>query len=312
MTTVRTAVAGGATASLPAGLGRIRALWALCKPRINALLLFTAFCAMVMAQKGIPSWRVLVPGLVGLALAGGGSAALNMWYDRDIDAVMSRTRHRPLPQGEVQAATALVLAIAMGVAGVAIEAIWVNGAAALWTTVGYVYYGIVYTMLLKRRTPQNIVIGGGAGAIPPLVGWAAVTGHLAVPAWLLFAVVLLWTPSHFWGLALYKADDYANAGVPMMPVVRGIRSTRRQMLAYATLLWAVTLAITPYTRAPIPYAAGALTMAAGFWWINYRLLRSDLTDTTWARRTFLASLAYLPAAFTWVVLCTLWSGGGLG
>lgn len=277
----------------------------LTKPRIAVLLLFTAYAAMIVAAGGLPTWRQTVLGLVGLGLSAGGAAALNMWYDRDIDAVMSRTKGRPLPTGIIAPTQALLFALALGVASVLLLGLAVNWLAAALSGAGYLYYGVVYTMLLKRRTPQNIVVGGGAGAFPPLVGWAVVTGHLSLMPILMFAVVVLWTPSHFWGLALYKNDDYTRAGVPMMPVARGSRSTKRQMVAYAVLLLLATLVMAPMMKAQLLYAACAVVLGGGFLYSNLRLLRQPDADLTWAKRTFFVSLLYLPAMFTVMAVCAL-------
>lgn len=283
----------------------VRAYGVLTKPRIALLLLFTAYCAMIVAEGHLPSVPDTVLGLGGLALSAGGAAALNMWYDRDIDAVMKRTAGRPLPAGLVRPAHALVFGLALGVTSILVLGLFVNGLAAGLSAAGYVYYAVVYTMWLKRRTPHNIVVGGGAGAFPPLVGWAVVTGHLSVTAWLLFAVILLWTPAHFWGLALYKNDDYTRAGVPMMPVVRGVRATKRQMVAYAALLLAISLALAGFVRTGWIYAILAAVLGTGFLLVNLRLWRAPDDQFIWARRTFLASLLYLPALFTAAVIGSL-------
>lgn len=283
--------------------GGIAAYVELTKPRIVALLVFTAYCAMVAAAHGLPGWRLTAATVTGLAFSAGGAAAVNMWFDRDIDAVMSRTRHRPLPAGLVAPGLALCMGLALGAAGFMLLWRWANPLAAWLSLAGYLYYAVVYTMWLKRRTPQNIVIGGGAGAFPPLVGWAAVTGHLGVTAWALFAITFFWTPSHFWSLALYKEDDYAAAGVPMLPVVRGREATRRAMLAYATVLLPVSL--VPWVAGAVPAAYAVVAALAGvwFWWGNFRLLRAKTDETTWARRTFVGSLVYLPVVYTALAVC---------
>ncbi|MDQ0191051.1 protoheme IX farnesyltransferase [Alicyclobacillus cycloheptanicus] len=282
-----------------------KAYLTLTKPRIAILLLFTAFAAMIVAAQGIPTLRQMVLGLVGLGLSAGGAAAINMWYDRDIDAVMTRTAKRPLPSGVVSPGQALTFGLLLGVASVVLLATTVNWLAAILSGAGYVYYAVIYTMLLKRRTPQNIVIGGGAGAFPPLVGWAVVTGHLSLMAVLMFVVIFLWTPSHFWGLALYKNEDYTRAGVPMMPVAKGSRSTKRQMVAYAVLLLAASLALTPVMRAEILYTVLAGIFGLGFLLVNIRLLSEPDDEHRWSKRTFFASLLYLPAMFTVMAICAL-------
>jgi protoheme IX farnesyltransferase len=258
-----------------------------------------------VAQDRLPSLTQTLAGLGGLGLSAGGAAALNMWYDRDIDAVMKRTAGRPLPAGLIRPVHALVFALALGAASVLVLGLWENGLAAGLSATGYLYYGVVYTMGLKLRTPQNIVIGGGAGAFPPLVGFAVVTGHLSITSWLLFVVILFWTPSHFWGLALCKNDDYARAGVPMMPAVRGARATKRQMAAYAVLLAAVSLVLAGYLRAGWMYACLAAILDAGFLWVHLRLWRDPEDSVVWARRTFLTSLLYLPVLFAALAIGSL-------
>lgn len=286
------------------GFDVAKAYLTLTKPRIAVLLLFTAYAAMIAAAGRLPSIHQTVLGLLGLGLSAGGAAAINMWFDRDIDAVMSRTRHR-LPAGLIAPGQALGFGITLGVSSVLLLGVTVNWLAAGLSGMGYVYYAVVYTMLLKRHTPQNIVVGGGAGAFPPLVGWAVVTGHVSVTAILMFSVIFLWTPSHFWGLALYKNDDYTRAGVPMMPVVRGPRSTKRQMVVYATLLLVVSLAVAPAMKAAVLYALVAITLGGGFLLVNLRLLWEPDAQTLWAKRTFFASLLYLPALFAGMAVCAL-------
>jgi protoheme IX farnesyltransferase len=210
-----------------------------------------------------------------------------------------------LPAGVITPAQALLFGLLLGVTSVVLLGFTVNWLAAALSGAGYVYYAVVYTMLLKRRTPQNIVIGGGAGAFPPLVGWVVVTGHLSLMAVLMFAVIFLWTPSHFWGLALYKNEDYTRAGVPMMPVARGSRSTKRQMVAYAVLLLAASLALTPVMRVEGLYAVLAGVLGLGFLLVNLRLVLEPDDQHTWSKRTFFASLLYLPAMFTVMAICAL-------
>ncbi|EJY54437.1 protoheme IX farnesyltransferase [Alicyclobacillus hesperidum URH17-3-68] len=277
----------------------------LTKPRIAVLLLFTAFAAMIVAGHGVPSVSKAILGLLGLGLSAGGAAAINMWYDRDIDAIMTRTSKRPLPAGMMTPRKALIFGLGLGVLSILLLALTVNWISAALAGAGYVYYAVIYTMLLKRRTPQNIVIGGGAGAFPPLVGWAVITGHLSAMAWLMFAVILLWTPSHFWGLALYKNEDYTRAGVPMMPVIKGARSTKFQMVAYAVALFAASLALTPVMHAKLLYLVAASVLGLAFLCVNVRLLAEPDTKCAWAKRTFFASLLYLPAIFTIMAICAL-------
>lgn len=270
---------------------------ALTKPRIQLMLLFTAYCAMVIANRAAPDIRITIPTLAGLALSTGGSAAINMWYDRDIDAIMGRTSHRPIPTGQVKPAGALIFGVALMGLSFGILIVWTNVLTAMLSFLGAFYYAVVYTMWLKRRTPHNIVFGGGAGALPPLIGWTAITGHFSWPAWIMFGIIVLWTPPHFWSLALYKNQEYARAGIPMMPTVRGARSTKIQSLMYAITLVPVSLSL---------YLTGAVTemfvwMAAiasfVFLWAVIRSWMESDDTFIWPKRTFLWSLGYLPSLF---------------
>jgi len=220
---------------LPAEAARWQDYVSLLKPRVMSLVVFTALTGMVCT--GRPMNPILAAvAILCIAAGAGGSAALNMAYDADIDALMRRTRHRAVPAGRVQAADALALGIVLSLFSVGIMGLAVNWLAAGLLAFTIFFYAVVYTLWLKRRTPQNIVIGGLAGALPPVVGWAAASGHAPLDAWLLVAIVFFWTPPHFWALSLYTTGDYAQAGVPMMPVVRGAASTRWQILAYSLVL----------------------------------------------------------------------------
>jgi protoheme IX farnesyltransferase len=226
---------------LASGAARWQDYLSLLKPRVMSLVVFTALTGMVCA--GVPMNPLLgAVAVLCIAVGAGGSAALNMAYDADIDALMRRTRRRAVPSGRVQAADALALGIALSLFSVGIMGVAINWLAAGLLAFTILFYALVYTVWLKRRTPQNIVIGGLAGALPPVVGWAAASGHAPLNAWLLVGIVFLWTPPHFWALSLYTTGDYAQAGVPMMPVVRGAASTRRQILAYSLLLAPLGLA----------------------------------------------------------------------
>ncbi|EPZ53038.1 heme o synthase [Alicyclobacillus acidoterrestris] len=282
-----------------------KAYIALTKPRIMLFLLFTAYCAMVVAQAGIPDLRTTLVGLGGLALSSGGGAALNMWYDRDIDAVMHRTANRPIPSGLVKPWHALAIGVGLGALSCVVLALWCNLLATSLSMAGYLYYAVIYTMWLKRKTPQNIVIGGGAGAFPPLVGWAAVTGHQSFAAWAMFAVIFLWTPAHFWALALYKNEDYARAGIPMMPVVRGARTTKRQMVIYTALMVMASWILVGAVREQVFYMIAATGIGCVFLRLTICLLRRQTDDEGLAKQTFFLSLIYLPAVFAVMVVCAL-------
>jgi heme o synthase len=231
-----------------------------------------------------------------IAVGAGAAGALNMWYERDIDALMRRTAARPLPAGRMMPGEALGFGTVLAVGAVVVMWLAVNGAAAALLALTIAFYVFVYTIWLKRRTPQNIVIGGAAGAFPPLIGWAAVTGDIGWSALSLFAIVFLWTPPHFWALALYRADDYAAAGVPMLPVVAGARATKRQMLLYTLVLWPVS--VTPWLLgvAGRPYGAGALALSALFTVFALRVCRDDGDHA--ARLMFGFSLLYLLLIFS--------------
>ncbi len=279
-----------------------RAYLALTKPRIVALLLVTALCAMIVADGGLPPLGRTLWTLFGLGLSCGSANAVNMWYDRDIDRVMVRTRRRPLPTGVLRPADALWAGVIGQAASIVVLALLAGRLAALLSFLGYAYYVGVYTLWLKRRTPQNIVIGGGAGAFPPLVGWAAATGHLSWAAWLMFLIIFLWTPPHFWALALYRQEDYRRARIPMMPVVRGERATKWQSLAYAVLLVAASATLYLTGVVGVAYLAVALALGLGFVALSVRLLFERLPDVTWAKRAFHFSLAYLTIVFAAMVL----------
>jgi heme o synthase len=277
----------------------------LTKPRIMMLLLFTAYCAAVAAQRGIPSFDTTVGLLVGLGLSTGGSAAINMWYDRDIDRVMSRTQQRPIVTGQVSAAGAFCFGIILGVLSFIVLYFTVNPVSAYLSTAGYIYYAVVYTMWLKRTTPQNIVVGGGAGAFPPLIGWAAVTGHVSLAAIIMFAIIFFWTPAHFWSLALYKNADYVRANIPMMPVVRGARVTKLQCVVYNALLLGVSVLLYFTGAVGMTYLIAAIVLGVLFLIASIRMWFESDTEFVWVRRTFVFSLMYLPLLFVFIVLGSL-------
>jgi protoheme IX farnesyltransferase len=236
----------------------------LTKPRVIELLLVTAVPPMFLAEQGWPSWSLVIAVVVGGALAAGGANTINCWIERDRDQLMNRTHNRPLPRGEIIGSHALVFGIVLNVIAFVLLASVTNLLAASLTMLATLFYVFVYTLWLKPRTPQNIVIGGAAGAVPVLVGWAAVRNDLAAPAWILFAVVFAWTPAHFWALALKYRDDYAKAGIPMLPVVRGVSVTTRQIAGYAMITVALTFALTLTDDVGRFYALAALVLGALF------------------------------------------------
>ncbi len=272
----------------------VRDYLSLLKLRIVTLLDATAVGVMLPAAHGHPRVSAVVAVLVGITLAAGGANAINMWFDRDIDAEMTRTRRRPLPAGRIPPWHAVVLGLALNAAAFAVLWAFANLLAALLALTGTLIYVFVYTMWLKRSTPQNIVIGGAAGAVPPLVGWAAASGRLDVTALAFFGVVLFWTPPHFWALAQMIKTDYARAHVPMLPVVAGDAPAKRQSIVYAVLTAAVSLVPFFTGSAGAVYLAGAFVLGAGF--IGVALL--DLQGRRWTRRVFSYSIAYLALLFT--------------
>jgi heme o synthase len=269
------------------------ALIALTKPRIIELLLVTTFPAMMLAARGWPGTSLVLATLVGGTLSAAGANALNCYLDRDIDALMQRTASRPLPRQDVEPSTALGLGIALGAGGFAWLAVTVNVIAALLTTGALLFYVLVYTTWLKRRTDQNIVIGGAAGAVPVLVGWAAVTGTVGLEAWILFAVVFYWTPAHFWALALRYESHYARAGVPMLPVTKGVEVTSVHIVAYAGLTVFASVALIPLAGMGPLYAVPALVLGAWFFGEAWKVLKRPET----AMSLFLRSTYYLALLF---------------
>jgi protoheme IX farnesyltransferase len=250
--------------------GRVASYVALTKPRIIELLLVTTLPTMILAAKGLPGWSVVLATLVGGTLAAGSANALNCYVDRDIDAVMRRTTHRPLARHDVSPRAALVFGLVLGTVAVALMGLVTNWLAAGLTAAAIAFYVVVYTMLLKRRTPQNIVWGGAAGCMPVLIGWAAVTGSLAWPAAVLFAVIFFWTPPHFWALAIRYRDDYARANVPMLPVVAPAERVATEIVAYAWLTVLASVALWPLATGWV-YGALAVLAGAGFLGAAHRL-----------------------------------------
>ncbi len=273
----------------------VRAYVALTKPRIIELLLVTTVPTMVIAQRGIPPVSLVLATLLGGSLAAGSANAINNYFDRDIDQLMQRTSRRPLPRASVTPAAALRFGVVLGVTSFAWLAATVNLLSAVLAMAAILFYVFVYTLGLKRRSPQNIVIGGAAGCVPVLVGWAAVTGEVGLPALLLFAIVFAWTPPHFWALALKYRDDYERAGVPMMPVVRGVAETARQILLYSVLLVCVTLMFGAVGQMGMLYLVSALLLGGLFISKAWQLLRN--ADERNAMRLFRYSITYLGLLF---------------
>ncbi len=285
-----------ATIEQQAEESRVSDFFALLKPRVMSLVVFSGFAGMWIA----PGFDRLHPvlaltAMLALAVGAGAAGAANMWYERDIDAVMRRTRGRPLPMGRVAPEEALTFSAVLSVLSVLTMGLALNWTAAALLGVANLFYVFVYTVWLKRRTPQNIVIGGAAGAFPPMIGWAAVTGHVTLFPVILFAIIFLWTPPHFWALSLFMSDDYKRAGIPMMPAVRGPESTRRQMLAYTLILTPVALA--PYLLGYIGAGYGIVALVLNLFFIFTAVrVMLDRTDKS-ARLMFGYSIFYLFAIF---------------
>jgi protoheme IX farnesyltransferase len=283
------------------GRSTVAAYFALTKPRIIELLLITTVPSMILAAGGWPGTWLVTATLIGGSLSAGGANALNNYVDRDIDQVMRRTRSRPLAREVVPPIHALVFGIVLGAAGFAWLWATTNFLAAAISTAALLFYVFVYTLGLKRSSAQNIVIGGAAGAAPALVGWAAVTGALALPAWVLFLVVFYWTPPHFWALAIRYRDDYERAGVPMLPVVAGVEATTRKMLLYTSLMVAISLLLVPVAGMRWIYLSAAIGLGAWFLWDTWRVYRRPED----AMRLFTTSTVYLSALFAAVALDVL-------
>jgi protoheme IX farnesyltransferase len=284
-------------------LATLGAYLRLTKPRVIELLLVTAVPPMVLAQQGLPRISLIAAVVIGGALAAGGANTINCWIERDRDQLMKRTHNRPLPQGQIVPARALVFGIALNVVAFVVLATVANLLAAALTLSATLFYVFVYTLWLKPRTVQNIVIGGAAGAVPALVGWAAVRNGLAAPAWLLFAIVFFWTPAHFWALAMKYRDDYAAAGIPMLPVVRGIEETTRQIAGYAMVTVAVTFAMPLTGQVGRFYAVSVFVLGALF---VIRALGLMRTPTPQAAIKFFAwSNVYLMLVFVAVAVDAL-------
>jgi protoheme IX farnesyltransferase len=274
---------------------QLRAFYALTKPRVVSLIVFTAVIGMFLAVPGMVPPQILIAGTLGVALVAGAAAAVNCLVEQKIDALMRRTRWRPLPRGELTAAQALLFAGALGGVGLWILFHFVN-ALTMWLTVAtFTGYAVVYTVLLKQATPQNIVIGGASGAMPPVLGWAAATGEVSIDAMILFLIIFAWTPPHFWALALYRTEDYAKAGVPMLPVTHGKPYTRLQVLLYTLILFAVSLLPFVIRMSGWLYLAAALVLGGVFVAYAVRIYRT-YSDAL-AQKTFRYSILYLALLF---------------
>ena len=283
----------------------------LMKPRVMSLVIFTGFAGMYLAPNEAPiTMSSLLLGAISLfaiAAGAGASGAINQWYDRDIDAVMKRTKDRPIPSGRVQSEEALALGIVISILSVLLLSLSANLLAGGLLAFTIFFYAVIYSVWLKRRTPQNIVIGGAAGALPPMVGWAAVSGAISLESILLFAIIFIWTPPHFWALALVKNDDYKAANIPMMPVVAGVADTKQQIFIYALIL--APLGVAPYFIGMSSAIYGAVSAILGLWFLHgaWKLKQSDNLEL--AMPLFKVSLYYLSLIFLGLILDRALLGG---
>ena len=280
--------------------------WQLLKPRVMSLVIFTGFVGMFLAPADMHPLLFTIS-LFAIAAGAGASGAINQWYDRDIDAVMERTRGRPVPSGAVEPAEALSFGLVISTLSVLLLGLASNWLAAGLLAFTIFFYGVVYTVWLKRSTPQNIVIGGAAGALPPVIGWASVTGGLSIEPLILFAVIFMWTPPHFWALALFRNEDYVRANVPMMPVVSGAAETRRQILIYAVLLAPLALAPALIGMTSMAYGIVAGALGLNFVRLSWALYRRP--DDAAAKRLFAFSILYLFLLFLGLVVDRLLVNG---
>ncbi len=274
--------------------------WNLTKPKVVLLIVFTALVGMLLAAEGPVPLDVLFFGLIGIGLSAASGAAINHVVDQHIDAIMDRTKSRPLPTGSVDQRQALLFAIGIGVLGISMLWAFINTLTAILTFFSLVGYALIYTMYLKRATPQNIVLGGAAGAAPPLLGWTAVTGQVETEALLLFLIIFIWTPPHFWALAIRRREEYAKAGIPMLPVTHGVDFTKVQILLYTILLFLVTLVPFLIQMSGLIYLAGAVSLGVGFLYSAIRLYR-DPAPARNAMKTFGYSILYLSLLFAFLL-----------
>ena len=283
------------TTALTAFWPRIGEYYRLCKPKVVYLILFTAAAGMFLSTPQLVSIDVLFFGLLGIGLGAASGAAVNHWVDQRIDEVMARTRNRPLPQGSISSRSALTFAISLGVLSMVVLVAFVNVMTAVLTFLALIGYAVVYTMFLKHSTPHNIVLGGAAGAAPPVLGWTAVTNELSVDALILFLIIFIWTPPHFWALAIKRRDEYRKAGVPMLPVTHGVQFTKLHILMYTLMLLSITLLPFVIQMSSYLYLAGAVGLGLGFVYYATRLYLSD--NDEYAMKTFGYSIFYLSALF---------------
>jgi len=272
----------------------------LCKPKVVALIVFTAVVGMLLSTRGFVPLDIFIFGTLGIGMAAASGAAINHVVDQHIDAIMARTQERPLPRSRLTQTQALVFALSLAVISMVMLTLLVNPLTAVLTFIALIGYAVIYTMFLKRTTPQNIVLGGAAGAAPPLLGWAAVTGDVNHQSLLLFLIIFVWTPPHFWALAIRRRAEYAKAGIPMLPVTHGVPYTKLHILLYTILLLAVTLLPFVIKMSGIIYLSGALALGIGFLYYAVSLYRKDSDEL--AMKTFAYSIFYLSCLFGFLLL----------
>jgi len=273
----------------------------LTKPKVVLLILFTALVGMLLSMRNFPQseWILVFWGLVGIGLSSGAAAAVNHWADQKADAIMLRTQHRPLPSGELSAGKVLLFASSLTLVGMLVLIYFVNVLTAVLTFLSLIGYAFVYTFYLKRATPQNIVIGGAAGATPPVLGWTTMTGHVTADALILFGIIFAWTPPHFWALAIYRKEDYAKADIPMLPVTHGIKFTQLHIILYTVILIIVTVFPFLTGMSGLIYLVGALALGGKFLWMTIELKRTQSPLLAW--QTFKYSIWYLMLLFAFLL-----------
>ncbi len=274
----------------------------LTKPKVVLLILFTAFVGMLLSMRNFPTaeWVLILWGMVGIGLSSGAAAAINHWADQKADAIMLRTQHRPLPSGELSATKVLLFAGILTFIGMAVLVYFVNVLTAVLTFLSLIGYAFVYTFYLKRATPQNIVIGGAAGATPPVLGWSTMTGHVTADALILFGIIFAWTPPHFWALAIYRKEDYAKANIPMLPVTHGVEFTQLHIILYTIILIIVTIFPFLTGMSGLIYFTGAVLLGARFLWMALQLKKTQSPLLAW--QTFKYSIWYLMLLFAFLLV----------
>lgn len=278
-----------------------RSYYNLCKPKVVYLIVFTAIVGMLLSTHGALPLDTFIAASSGIGLAAASGAALNHWVDQRIDVLMERTSQRPLPQGDLSSRQALIFALSLAVISMVILLIWTNVLTTLLTLTSLIGYAVIYTMFLKRSTPQNIVLGGAAGAAPPILGWSAMTGEVNTEALLLFLIIFVWTPPHFWALAIKRKDEYARAGLPMLPVTHGVVFTKLHILLYTLMLFSVTLMPFVIHMTGVVYLTGAIVLGLGFIYHAIKLFNTGNSDKH-AMKTFGYSIFYLSALFAFFLL----------